>query len=549
MGGRMKKMSQRTLKRSGLALMAGASLSMAMPAVAAEINTGVPDLKIRWDNTLKYSAAARLRDPSSKLTANPNFDDGDRNFEKGLISNRGDWLSELDVTYGNFGGRVTAAAWYDDVYNRKTDADPGFSNARDVPFNQFPKETERLQGRDAEVLDAFVFGKFQAGAIGGTARAGRHSLVYGETLFMGANGIAVAQGPIDIIKALQVPNTQFKELGRPIAQVSTDVQLNSNWAVGGYYQFEWERNRVPASGSYFSLADIADDGGQTIGIGPGADLYRGEDIEGKDQGQFGLKLRYRSEALGTDFGLYGARFHDKNFQVYVHPGLNVAPAIGKFGEYQLVFPEAIKTYGISANTTLGEASVAAEFSWRKDTPFSAATGTVLVIPGTPADNRDNALYPIGDSAHLNMSMITMLPKGPLWESMLVLGEIGVNKRVSVKRNLAQLDPNTTRYAVGTRVMVAPSYFQVIPGVDIEVPIGIGYNPYGRSAVASFGPERGGDMSIGLKGTLNNVWVGTLQYTHYYGNAGVISDVVANQLNFDQVYKDRDFVSLSISRTF
>jgi len=53
-------------------------------------------VKLRWDNTLKYSDAFRLKDQSRRLIADPNSDDGDRNFDKGIISNRLDLLSELD---------------------------------------------------------------------------------------------------------------------------------------------------------------------------------------------------------------------------------------------------------------------------------------------------------------------------------------------------------------------------------------------------------------------------------------------------------------------
>lgn len=102
-------------------------LSLALVALAAsqaqafEFDTGNPDLRVRWDNTLKYSAAWRTQDASSKLTEGQtalNLDDGDRNFDKGLISNRLDLLSELDITYNNVGARVSGAAWYDDVYNQ-----------------------------------------------------------------------------------------------------------------------------------------------------------------------------------------------------------------------------------------------------------------------------------------------------------------------------------------------------------------------------------------------------------------------------------------------
>jgi len=49
-----------------LALAFGALLTL-QDAGAADIATGNPDLKLRWDNTLKYSAAFRLKERSAVL--------------------------------------------------------------------------------------------------------------------------------------------------------------------------------------------------------------------------------------------------------------------------------------------------------------------------------------------------------------------------------------------------------------------------------------------------------------------------------------------------
>ena len=94
-------------------IMAVAVAGAIVPAVHAfEIDTGTP-VQVRWDNTIKYSAARRVANPSPALLANINGDDGDRNFNTGFISNRLDLLSELDVIYKSMGMRVSGAAWYD----------------------------------------------------------------------------------------------------------------------------------------------------------------------------------------------------------------------------------------------------------------------------------------------------------------------------------------------------------------------------------------------------------------------------------------------------
>jgi len=52
----------------------------------------------------------------------------------------------------------------------------------------------------------------------------------------------------------------------------------------------------------------------------------------------------------------------------------------------------------------------------------------------------------------------------------------------------------------------PTYRQVLSGLDLDVPFGIGYTPKGTSSVVSaFGPDHGGDVSFGANVTYLNVW--------------------------------------------
>lgn len=81
-----------------------AGLSVSSAAFAFQIDSGNPDFRMSWDNTVKYSAAWRVRDVDSSVADNSigpqaNTNDGDLNFDKGLISNRLDLLSEFDLRY------------------------------------------------------------------------------------------------------------------------------------------------------------------------------------------------------------------------------------------------------------------------------------------------------------------------------------------------------------------------------------------------------------------------------------------------------------------
>nr|ADB81395.1 unknown [Pseudomonas sp. 1-7] len=210
----------------------------------------------------------------------------------------------------------------------------------------------------------------------------RYSQVYGESLFFGGNGIAVAQSPVDINKLLSVPSSTFKEIIRPIGQVGGSLLVNQNVTLGAYYQYRWEEARLPAAGSYFSYADFLDEGGETFIIGPGLALRRGKDIDPSNSGQYGFQVKMKFGEF--EYGLYAARYHDKFPQSYLRPGE---------GDYALVYGEGIRTFGASISTLIGETNVAAETSIRRNTPL-AATGNVVVDVNGNGDGDHNPLYPV-----------------------------------------------------------------------------------------------------------------------------------------------------------
>ena len=96
--------------RCGGALLAACLLALPLSAMAGEIfNNG--ETILRWDNVLAYQLALRLQPRNPALLNNINTDDADRNFAPGLISNRFDLLSQLDLSSGGFGFNISGAAW------------------------------------------------------------------------------------------------------------------------------------------------------------------------------------------------------------------------------------------------------------------------------------------------------------------------------------------------------------------------------------------------------------------------------------------------------
>lgn len=562
-----------------------AAVALSLPAAQAfDIETPDPDVKVRLDITPKYSVGYRLNNPSAALSAfNPavdpgtiNEDDGNKNFRRGLISNRLDLLTELDISSPRFGARLSGNAWRDSVYLRRNDNTPsqvvGAPPGVTVPTanteqggaaNEFLPATRRQHGRSGEILDAFVYGKGDIAGMKGTVRVGKQALQWGESLFFGQNGIANAQGPVDIAKIMSVPGWQFKEVLLPVEQLSGSLQVAEGVSLGAYYQLKWRPSKIPGVGSYFSNQDYVGTG--SVNFGAGGTLYSDEskDLEPKNSGQGGVQLRWSPTGSDYEYGFYAARYHDKTPAVPVFDFVN--------GNTHLAYAQNIKTVGASVTSSVGQLNWALEGSVRWNAPLNSDPAVLGLGPILRCDNStDNACYAVGRTAHLNLSGIYVLQPTAFWQGGALLGELAWNRTLKVTQDifaigpggtsagLGGLDPNTTKNAWASRFLFEPQYFQVWPGVDLSVPIAVGYNFGGRSsAVASYagGASKAGDYSIGVKAKLYNEWNVAMAYTDYFGKAKTFTETLVTgagsprQLTFGQTLKDRAYVTLSVSRTF
>ena len=553
-------------------------------AHAVEIDTGSPDWSVRWDNSVRLSGKYRTEaaDPALKdsfrqvPTGAPapapasfsfpqalNFNAGDQNFQKkGLVSARLDLLTEFDAIWRrDFGLRLSAAGWYDDKLHGTTQADNDPTIGQ-TPYNEFPARTRKYAGEKAELLDAFIFGGWRFGnGMKLNAKLGRHALQYGESLFFGDNGIARAQGPVDIDKLLASPNAQFKEIVRPVPQLSAQLQLSPDVTIGGYVQFRWEEDRLPPAGSYFSTANISWGSQQNefVTIPPGTPisgsyvLAPGADQKPRDSGQFGLQLRWRLDE--TDLGFYLARFHDKSGQLYgnLDPTAAPSPRGTKPGRWFYRFPEDVKTVGVSVSRSVGEFNLAGEASVRDDMPLWS---TNMLYPG--AFGAPQPRPALGRTAHLNLSTLATFGPSFLARESVLLAEIAWNRVLSKDDPDHSLDEGRTRDATALQFIFSPSYRQALPGLDLSVPIGVRYVIDGNSAVtgAGWGAKGTGSANVGLEGNYLGVWQFALSYTHYIGKAVPFVDLSpllkpGGHAIFGQgnPLADRNHVALSLRRTF
>ena len=501
-------------------------------AGAFEIPTGNEDVTWRWDNTFRYNMGLRLTSPSNALVLNANMDDGDRNFDKSIVSNRLDILSEMDVVYrGRYGARVSAAGWYDNAYEGTLE------NKSVVTSNHTVNGVAALgindttnfyhRGPNGEILDAFVFGKFDIGNVPVNLRFGRAATMWGEALYSATNAIGFAQVPLDLMKALSVPGAEVKELYRPLFNAYMQAQLLENLSMAAQWMLQWEPNRYPESGSYYSATDMLLTGGETLIYGP----YRfrhADDVQPDGKGDWGLSFRYTPAYMAGNgaIGFYYRRTSDRNPQVILSP---VA------GNYFLAYGDGIDIYGMSYTQRVSSVSLGAEVSYRQNMPLNSNTAASTVRPkegdllgprGKTFHGLINAIFPYNPPkwTTVDFSTIAMEATWSHWDS------------VSQGWSLFKGNPaytamdRVTDHNVTFQIGVTPNWYQIINGWDLSMPLSYSVGLYGNSCVATGGNEHAGSYSVGIAMDGWSKYNMTLKYSNYYGEYNVGPTGALNQNN-------------------
>ena len=332
----------------------------AAPAPAVEFGEG--GLQGSLDTTLSHGVTYRVGERDDELASGANDNDGNLNYDRGLVSNTSKLTTEIDLGIGGFGAFARVTGFLDfENENGPRDRTPLSPEARD------------RAGKDLEVLDLYVFGAFDIGDSALDLRFGRHVLNWGESTFI-QNGISVVN-PFDVSK-IRLPGSELREALLPVPMVSASVAATDVLSVEGFYQLDWEETRIDPVGSYFSVTDYVGPGAnrvviplpgteflgdtgltadnpryqslQLFGIGPDDEFLnakRGADHEARDSGQWGVALRYLAEEMGnTDFGFYYMNYHSRLPLVAGHTGtlLGVQEGLERARAVAAAAPAAIR---------------------------------------------------------------------------------------------------------------------------------------------------------------------------------------------------------------
>ncbi len=532
--------------------LAGAALWLMHQAQAADLGT-VGGFDVRLDTSVRLSLGLRTDGRDAALLAGTNGDDGDRAFSPGVISERIDFSSVLDATRGDLGLEASMDGWYDAIYHQ-ADANHHAAtfNPVGVAVNQFPPQTRDLLGQAVELGTAFVHDRFEVAGLPVTVRIGRQSLLWGESLFFPQDGLAAGQAPVDVIKALSQPLVENAELFLPVDQAYLRAELGGGVSLQGYEQLEWRRNRTPGVASYFSSSDLADAGGDRAFLPGGQILPRTKDLTPGGFGQFGVALRYASDI--ADLGLYALRYDSKQ-------GFVRADGQG----YRLVFPRGIEAAGLSASSYIGDGTIAGEVSLRQHAPLvsTGLGGASTVVGGgtpyagvygpaellSPQASRLTACagcaaapaagtgYATGRVLLALASLERQLPTGRLWQGATLDAELSTTELLDVQSGGAARLAGRTRFSSAAEAVFVPHYYQVLPELDLSVPVGLAWGLSGRSSVDAGQVARVGNVTLSVAATYRAVWQFGVSFTHFLGPVT------------QQALADRAFVTVSLGRTF
>jgi hypothetical protein len=419
---------------------------MAAPVGAFELAAS-KGYTLNLDTTLSWGATYRIEDRDPAIISpfeggtawSVNGDDGNLNFDKGIVSNT--LKATIDLSYAYTGWEKSSLGFFargSGFYDYALEKD---CCAR----TDLTEEALGWAGQRVELLDAYAWFQFNLGSRRAEIRAGQQVLNWGESTFL--QGGMAGINPVDV-SALRVPGSELREAFRPVGMVWASVDLSQNISIEGFYEYEWEPIVIDPPGTYFSTNDFAGLGGESVflafasfadtGVSPAwvqppvdypfMSVPRGDTIDAEDGGQYGLALRLFMPNLGgTEFGFYYTNLHSRlptingvtgtiqgaqaaaaagpaaalmfYYLVGVPPG--VSPEIdalaGQVGQaaatsayantatWYLAYPEDIKLYGFSWNAQLGGSGIAfqGEVTYKQDAPYQVDDVELLFAALSP----------------------------------------------------------------------------------------------------------------------------------------------------------------------
>ncbi|GAD62897.1 hypothetical protein PA6_017_00130 [Aquipseudomonas alcaligenes NBRC 14159] len=575
-----------------------------MQAQAFEIDTG-PNVTTSLESVAEFTSVYRTSSPErierggQNIFANNN--DGSEYYDTGFVSNEFKLTSELHVRTEQDGLFVRGTAWYDTQIMDNDPSGDRFATHNTDSDERYPSDLRNRAGHRARLLDAYLYTNRYAGEMPYSLRFGRQVINWGEGIYY-ADGINVIN-PVDIGRVV-LPNASLKDALLPTNMISGQLGLTDAFNIEAFYGLEWKGHELIPTGAFLNnqdyfgkgsngvLVDLRSELGDLAELVPGlngengivAGARYGREHDARDDGQFGVAMRYLAEDWNnTEFSLYYLNYHSKVPFLRIQKGRSFACSTGQAGQfsglcgfgldstvdglalldstyYDFVYPEDIRLFGLSVSGTVGDTSLAGELTYRPNAPlepsmiYELETLAGSALGGGGASGGSIDLGEFGDgSANDPRRSIDLYKRGELYtgsvsaihsfgpvvglDDLIVLGEAAFNHvpgSLLDSVNYEYLDSFAWGYTLNVSGLIqdVKPNFDLLPGITFRQDVS-GTSPslnenfiQGRkSATLELGAKYGQKLA------------GKLAYTSFWG------------ARKDNALIDRDHVALNVSYSF
>ncbi|WP_137975172.1 DUF1302 domain-containing protein [Pseudomonas sp. F(2018)] len=391
---------------------------------AFEIDTG-PHLTTSLESVAEFTSVYRTSSPEHIERGGQNVftnnNDGSEYYDTGFVSNEFKLTSELHVRTEQDGLFMRGTAWYDTQIMDHDPSGDGFETHNTDSDERYPSDLENRAGHRARLLDAYLYTNRYVGEMPYSLRFGRQVINWGEGIYY-SDGINVIN-PVDIGRVV-LPNASLKDALLPTNMISGQLGLTDALNVEAFYGLEWKGHDLIPTGAFLNNQDYFGKGSNGVLVdlrdqldmlGLPADLVPGlngengivagarygKEHDARDDGQFGVALRYLMEDWNnTEFSLYYLNYHSKVPFLRIQKGQSFACSggggggrftdlcglAGMLGDptlfaladgmalldstyYDFIYPEDIRLFGLSVSGTIGDTSVAGELTYRPNAPL------------------------------------------------------------------------------------------------------------------------------------------------------------------------------------
>ncbi|MGF6967311.1 hypothetical protein OKW43_004339 [Paraburkholderia sp. WC7.3g] len=415
-------MKTKTIGRTATVSLAIAGAAATSSAYGYEFSTGINDLTGSWVTNLTAGAGIRTKNPSCSLTGDPNAfdcgaaanvnqwgvgDNGNLNYRKGqpfstYISATSELLFKMPSEGLKF--MIRGTGMYDFL-------------AGDTNRTPLSSTASAQVVYDVQLLDLWGEKDFTIGGNAAHVRLGNQVINWGESIF--AMGGVNATNSLDVQKLL-IPGSQLKQALLPAPMISFAADLSHGFSTEDYYQFQWNGNRYPPVGSYWSVSNSLGRGTEPYTVstnnlnvaGPSAGTIAGPAsgnqntlngiytglvngaFAGPPYNVIGLPVEWQAPSkykpqFGVKFN-YSPRSFDANFAIYYLNYTDKSPVLSSLanGTLQWSYLQNRQLFGASANFGLGPWAIGTELSYR---PHDAVALSSCYGAGGPLDLNTNGV--------------------------------------------------------------------------------------------------------------------------------------------------------------